>query len=158
MFTYNTGIPRFSKVHFMPLQFNKGPTLAALVFRNQKKPEEDFCFYKGETQRQCPGLVFQWAPAEAVCTQAGRAAPPSSSLGTTLGIWASTCIALNCVCEQLCFISIYFVHPFSKMCPKVSDKAKRSSCLHLGMLKSFSVSINGNSFFVLRYFSCWWVS
>lgn len=37
---------------------------------------------------------------------------------------ASSCHTLNCVCEHLCFISIYFVHLLARsLCPKVTPSS-----------------------------------
>lgn len=47
LFLY-TGIPYFYKIHFMPFLCHFMPALTKdlPVFINQKRPEEDLCFYK----------------------------------------------------------------------------------------------------------------
>ena len=46
-----TGIPHFSKAYFAPLRSYERPTLAP-VSANQKKPQEDFHFYKTKRAKQ----------------------------------------------------------------------------------------------------------
>lgn len=80
------------------------------MFVNQKKFEEKFYFYK--KRRKANSIQTSY-----VAAIVGAAPNPSRVRGTSellpgtmLSISASSCHTLNCVCEHLCFISIYFVH------------------------------------------------
>lgn len=67
------------------------------------------------------------------------------SPGTTLSMSASqhqALMALNCVCEHLCFISMYvFCASVSNIHPNESEKLKRCYGLDLGMLTMFSYNL-----------------
>ena len=107
-----TGIPHFWKVRFMPLCFYDRPTLVS-VFANQKKSEE-FCFYKRKVKSK--NSIQCWFCSELLQRQhapwAVRVALPSPFPGNYTQHQAV--ITLNCVCEHLCFISIYFVIPLAR--------------------------------------------
>ena len=113
-----TGIPWFSKVPFMPFSFYERPTLVS-VFTNWKKCEDDCYFYekKGKNENSVlplfcsEALKRQHAPWEWEW-------PPSSLPELQSSSHHQAIIALNCVCEDLCFIQINFVHPLER-CPKV---------------------------------------
>lgn len=96
------GTPHFSEVHFKPPHFHEGPTL-------YRKKSEDFCQeVKSDNTVQHCFIVSCYG----VSTQPEQREQPQKppSLGTTLSISTSATIALNCVCEPLCFILIHFVH------------------------------------------------
>ena len=110
----------------MPLVFYKRPTLVS-VFTNWKKSKEDFHFYEKRQEGKialsicfCSELLYrQHTP------NAARVALPSSFLGATLSIPASSCHSFelymwaSVLCLNLFFVSI------NNMCPKVSKKPKR---------------------------------
>lgn len=104
-----TGIPCFSKVHFPPIRFYKRP-ISVPVFTTQKKSKEDFCFYK-EKAKSKNSIVWQWA-LQAEHTPSSAQEWPLNILPWEL--YSPSRHTLNCVCEQLCFISIYFVHQLAR--------------------------------------------
>ena len=109
-----TGSPCFLKVHFIPLPFYKRPTLVP-VFTNWKKSKEDFCFYKKRWKwKQHSVFVFQATVTEASRPWAGQGDLPDSFPGNYTASQHQVPIALNCVCEHLCFIWVRSVHPFSR--------------------------------------------
>ena len=99
-----------SKVCCAPFHFGQKPA-SVPVLANQKN-SEDFCFYKKRLKEKITFSVhFAAIHLEAGCTtplhpQQGRA---SSRKPHAESLHQST-TALNCVCEPLCFILIYFVH------------------------------------------------
>ena len=81
-----------------------------------KKSKEDFLFYgKNESHNSLQRLFCSQLLQRQCSTEQQERHRQAPSLGTT----SQAATALNCVCEYLCFISIYFLHPFSKICPKV---------------------------------------
>lgn len=73
----------------------------------------------------------------ALCTGAVRVAPPSSFPRNCAQPWAA--IALNCVCERLCFISIYFVHLLARGVLRYQKSLKEVTFGGLVMLKKISI-------------------
>lgn len=104
-----TGIPCFSKVHFPPICFYKRPT-SIPVFTIQKKSKEDF-FTKKRQKAKTALFVCQWA-LQAEHTPSSAQEWPLNILPWEL--YSASRHTLDCVCEQLCFISIYFVHQLAR--------------------------------------------
>jgi len=109
-----TSTTSFSEVLIIPLCFFERPTLV-LVFANQKKSKEDVCFMKkSKKQKSCSVLVY----SETLRSQH----TPDSTCGAAQLLprelhsasQGQATIVLNCVCEHLCFISIYFVRPLAR--------------------------------------------
>lgn len=106
--------PRFLKVHFTPLCFYERPTLVP-VFTSLKKSEEDFRFYSkrqkvrvilylfcsDQLQRQCLPHAWEW-----------HSQAPSLKLHSASQ--HAVTIVFSCVCEHLCFLSVYFVHSLAR--------------------------------------------
>lgn len=68
----------------LPLHFYERPTLVP-VFTNQKRSEEDFCFYEIRQKVKIAFIVFCSEPLQKQhAPQAGRRAGQAPSLGTTL--------------------------------------------------------------------------
>ena len=91
-----------------PFNFIKVP-----VFYNCKKSEEGFHFSDKKVKSE-KGIQhwFCWSQRRGKAPQTTTVKPPSSFPG----IYTQAAIALNS--KHLCFISTYFVNPFSRMCPK----------------------------------------
>ena len=133
------GIPCNLKVHFMPHPFFLFSNFLFLlkygwftmlcmphpfyerlifvpIFTKGKKSKEDFCFYK---KRQKVKIAFSLCSA--MSSYGGTEHPKQRERPhqgpcpeSTLNLSASSTITLNCVCEHLCFILIYFVHPLAR--------------------------------------------
>ena len=113
-----TGILCFSNAHSVPLQFYKRPALVP-VFTNQKIIQTGFSLLQKEVKSKnsalhwfCSTQVLRrhasWA-VRVVHQERGTAKLLPQELRSASQL--QTAIALNCVCEHLCFISFYFVHP-----------------------------------------------
>lgn len=61
--------------------------------------------------------------------------------------------ALNCGCEHLCFILIYFVYLLERCVLRYQKSLREVIFCGLGMLKNFSISINDDCFFALCHFN-----
>ena len=100
------------KVHFRPLCFYETSTLVP-VYTNQNKSKKDFHFYKKKKWRQnsTQRLFCSKSLSSQHTAWAARGAAPSSIRPELHSASQyQTTIALNCVCEHLCFISVYTVH------------------------------------------------
>lgn len=115
--TPDTGICHLVKVWVLPLCFYERPTRTA-CFRSPKEIQkrEDFCLYeKGREVKTAFGICF------AGSLYRGSAHSPSSEGGTAQLLplqphsapQHQATQALSCVCEHLCFTSMYFVHPLA---------------------------------------------
>ena len=137
-------------MHVIPTLFYARPTLGPVLV-TERNPKGIFVFTKkGKKWKENSGLVLQ----RAVTRQHAPLAPQPPSLGTTPNISASSCTALNCVCDHLCFLSTYSVHPLARCVPKISERPKRSHFWGgLIMLKTFFIYICGNCFLALYRFS-----
>lgn len=96
------------------------PTLVP-VFTNGKKLEEDFHFYKKRQKAKTP---FSFCFAASSYRSSEHSEQPewhhqAPSPGATLKSQPQAIIALNCVCEHLCYLDL-FCAPVSMMCPKVT--------------------------------------
>lgn len=117
--------PQVLDVHVMLLCFYKRSTLEP-VFANQKRSEEDFCFFwkmvEGENSIES---------GFAVSPHRGSAHPGLQSGPTKLLSWNYTRVPtpklpwLWPVCASICVLSRFIVYITSNMCPKVTEKPKR---------------------------------
>ena len=102
------------KVHFRSLCFYETSTLVP-VYTNQNKSKEDFHLYKKKKKKWRQNSTQRLFCSKSLSRQhtawAARGAAPSS-IPPELHSASQyqTTIALNCVCEHLCFISVYTVH------------------------------------------------
>ena len=110
----HTGKPHFSKVHLTPLRFYKTPGLVPVSLTRRNSKIYPFT-KKGEKQKQHSTFVSAGAITEGESTmssKSGRAKLIPWKLHSAPQHHAA--IALNCVCEHLCFISIYSVYPLAR--------------------------------------------
>jgi len=113
----HTGIPHFSEVHVIPL-CSYEHVHQPLVFGNWKKSKENFCFYK---ERQKAKIAF--SVCFAMSHYGGSARPEHRGKSGPIELLPQeihstsqypVARALNCVCEHLCFVLIYSVHPLAR--------------------------------------------
>lgn len=139
----------FFKIYNYPLLFKSlcyvtwllQKTYIRTVFVEWKESEEhSFLRRKVESENSSQCLFLQWTTTEAAHTPHTPEwhHHQASSQGTTRSISLSATTALNCVCEHLCFISIY-------------QESLKDVILGRA-LKIFSIWINGNCFFALYHF------
>ena len=107
-----TGIACFSRVRLTSFCFYERPTLIP-VFDNNS--EEGFCFHE---ERQRVKIAFSVGSAAALIEAAHPERREWHSQAPFrephLASQHPAAAALNCVCEHLCFISIYSVHLLSR--------------------------------------------
>lgn len=107
-----TGVPHFLKVYFLTLLLQK--TYNSTCFCNWKKCKEVLTLMKkGRTQNSSPMLVLQQTSKGAECTWCSEHALTTLLFQEPHSVSASRPLALNCVCEHLCFILNNSVHLFT---------------------------------------------
>ena len=108
----NIGIPYFSKVRFMPVDFQDTNTLVP-VFANGKISKEDFCFFpfseEVESKQSIP-CVWPRARSRGSAHSQYREWPHRGLSGNNTASWPQP-TPLNCACGHWCSLLIYFVHP-----------------------------------------------
>lgn len=105
----NKSTPSFPK---FVLHFYERPT-SVCVFVNWQKSKEEFFFYKRRRKMQTAfGICFAVSLLEMQHSPWTARVAPFKLLTRELHLASQhqTATALNCVCEHLCFILIYFVH------------------------------------------------
>ena len=130
------------KVHIIPLCFYKRPMLVP-SFANWKKSEEDFSLWKKKKAKRKNvlrvGFVGSHDRGEALTEVACRGCGQTSSLGTILSISASGRGSFElCLWESVLYFDV-FCASFSKIYPKMWERAKRGYFLSLRTLKKISV-------------------
>lgn len=99
-----TGIPHSSKVCIMPLSFYEISTLVT-VFVSWKTSKENFCFCKKRWN-----VKIGFSISFVVNHYTGSGYPKHLPRKLLSASQCQATITLNCVCDHLCFISVYFVH------------------------------------------------
>ena len=110
--------------------------LFLLSYRNPETPWESLCVF-------CTCRAIE----EAAPMRSRKWRHQAFSQGATLSISALNS-ALNCLPVSVLYLHL-FCASISKRCPKGMEK--RSYFWHPGMLKEFSIYINGNFFFTLSH-------
>lgn len=105
------------------------------VFANHEKSKEDFRFYKKrqkEEKKKPSVFVFQRALVEAVHTPNTEELPPACQHQATRRV--------SCVCELLCFLSIYCVHLLARCVLRYQESPREVIYFWgLGTLQNFSI-------------------
>lgn len=110
--------PHFLKVCHSPIHCYEGPTTVP-VFDNWKKSKEDSHYYERRERRTAYSVCFSRS-----CYGGGTHPTKwewrrqAASPGTTLSVQLP-------VCEYLCFILIYSVHPLARCVLRISEKPER---------------------------------
>lgn len=102
-----------SNVHVMSLRFYERPLLVSIC-ANRK--ESKFLLLRKKGNGKIP-LSFGFATSCYRCSvHPSSKSGPAKLLPCELhsAYQHQVSIALNCVCEHLCFISVYFVHPLAR--------------------------------------------
>ena len=108
----DTGIPCFLKICFMSLCDFYRRAILLITTRNL---ERIFTFMRKAEKLKVSSICFvaSWREVGIIMSrQSGTAKILSQELHQASQHQAT--IALNCVCEQLCFIPTYFVHPLTR--------------------------------------------
>ena len=107
IFFLYTRIPWFSKFSVHQFVFTKD----LYFLLTKRNSEKNFAFVKkGEKWKQHLAFVLQGVSQRQHMLWAARVAPSSSFCSDYIQHLASGCHISDCVCEHLCFSSIYFVH------------------------------------------------
>lgn len=114
-----------------------------LVFGNWKKSKENFCFYE---ERQKAKIAF--SVCFAMSLHGGNARPehwgksgPTELLPQEIHSTSQYPVAraLNYVCEHLCFVLIYSVHPLARCVLRYQRRLREVILGGPGMPKHFSM-------------------
>lgn len=108
--------PALQKFNWHYFAFTKN-LHAYLFLRTKRQPKRFLLAWKrGEKQNQCSVSVWQGALWQAVHTPRSGESSPTKLLPWDLhsAHQHQAGIALRCVCEHLCFISIYSTHPLAR--------------------------------------------
>lgn len=111
----STGIPHFLQVRVITFNFYKRPT-SVLIFTNWKRSRKNLCFYeKRRKAKRAFGVRFAASPYRGSVHPSSESGPSKLLPQELYSASQYQAIrALKCVCEHLCFISIYCVHPLAR--------------------------------------------
>lgn len=133
-----TSISSFLRLYIVLLWFYERLTLV-LLFANQKKSEDGFCFYekRGESKAsiQC---FFCSKRSQRHCTPQVKESDPLLQAPSRKLHSASqqpALITLKCVCEHLGFLLVYFVYPLARCAPSYQKSPREVIFGGLGKLK-----------------------
>ena len=108
---------------YSPWGCKESDTTERLSLANTQKSKEDFHFY-GEGKKSENTIPQHWFCCDGAITETehtllrGGAWPQALPQGLHSVSQHHTTLVLNCVCEHLCSISIYFVHLLARCVPR----------------------------------------
>lgn len=109
----------------MPLRSSEKPTLVRVVLT--ERLQRGFPLYEKRQKAEIAFSVCVVAIIEAARPPSSESGGHAPSLGTTLSIQHQAAIAVNCVCERLCFyLDLGQVHPLAR-CVRRYHKTQESS-------------------------------
>lgn len=123
--------PLSTRARYGPLHFYERPTWVP-VFSNRKKPEEDFFFDERRCKAKTALSVCSAGAVQQRCV-AQAAGRPANQLIPRASLSTSDPASRARNCEQLCFTTIYSMHPLARCVLRCQKKPERSCFWGLGM-------------------------